>query len=309
MDSSGLYIAQSDYQGRIYLPVEVALTQRDEVISLLAALGAAVEVPIKASVNNYSPRMSLLQWTSRAVAHLRSMTVSRNTHDYPTSPAGDTWSQYRAYLTAVLPHREDGDPACAHAVLRTPARDQGEEHVLATRDYYARAEWILRTYGAVLPEGPQTTGISTVRTPSGPVTPQESGYIRHTRYSFNPMPAHLKVLYDELYEACWTGDNASIQELCLPKDIKEGTEPIQISVQTTCLHDSFAFLTGMLTNILQVDLSNTSIIGWTPLLVALYRRHWETARLVLTIATAQYQPPEAESSSLDATSNAMLEGN
>jgi hypothetical protein len=34
--------------------------------------------------------------------------------------------------------------------------------------------------------------------------------------------------------------------------------------------------------------------GWTPFLVALHRRHWETARLVIAIAIAQYQPPDAE---------------
>ncbi|KAI0255298.1 hypothetical protein BJV78DRAFT_1151713 [Lactifluus subvellereus] len=283
-----------DYQGPIHLPVEVALMQRDEVISLLAALGAAVEVPIKASVNNYTPRMSLLQWTSRVVAaHLPSTTVSRNTHDSPTSPAGEPGANIghtspRSYLT-----EKTGFPL-AH----------NEEHVLATRDYYARAEWILRAHGAVLPGEPQTVGISTVQTPGGPVTPQESGYIRHTNFTFT-----FTVLYDELYEACWTGDNASIQELCLPKDIKEGKEPIQISVQTTALHDSFAYLTGMLTNILEVELFDTSVVGWTPLLVALHCRHWETARLVLTIATAQYQPPEAQGPSFDATtSSAILEG-
>ena len=38
----------------------------------------------------------------------------------------------------------------------------------------------------------------------------------------------------------------------------------------------------------------------TPLDVALYRRHWETARLVLAIAAAQYKPDEPDDKSFDA---------
>ena len=42
--------------------------------------------------------------------------------------------------------------------------------------------------------------------------------------------------------------------------------------------------------VLKVRSSDISSIGWTPFLVALHRRHWDTARLVLAIAKAQYQP-------------------
>lgn len=38
---------------------------------------------------------------------------------------------------------------------------------------------------------------------------------------------------------------------------------------------------------------------WTPFLVALHRRHWETARLVIAVAMAQYQASDAEIPSLD----------
>lgn len=43
-------------------------------------------------------------------------------------------------------------------------------------------------------------------------------------------------------------------------------------------------------------MSDIDSIGWTPLLVALHRRHWDTARLVLAIAKAQYQPGDTECS-------------
>ena len=53
-------------------------------------------------------------------------------------------------------------------------------------------------------------------------------------------------------------------------------------------------------------LSDICFVGWTPFLVALHRRHWDTARLVLAIATAQYQSPETETV---ATANPIIHGN
>ncbi|KAI0303314.1 hypothetical protein B0F90DRAFT_1710051 [Multifurca ochricompacta] len=294
------YLPQvQDYKARIHLPIEVALAQRDEVVLLLAALGATVDVPIKASITAYTNRMSLLQWCSRAVTHLWSKTVPGPTQvqqELPTAPTGDSWSQYRTYLTAVLSLKDYDGAAGSHGVHKTPraaTRNDDEVHILATRDYYANAESVLRAHGATLPGISQTGGVHTgptLLTPFGgeSVIPQKSGYTQHINFPFskNPVPVHLKTLYDELYEACWAGDNAFIQELCLPKRIEEGKTPIQISVQTEALNDSFA-----------------SEAGWTPFFVALYRRHWETARLVLAISAAQYQPPKVETASFDARAN------
>ena len=47
---------------------------------------------------------------------------------------------------------------------------------------------------------------------------------------------------------------------------------------------------------------------WTPFLVALHRRHWETARLVIAVAMAQYQAPDAENPSPDLTVDTLSDG-
>ncbi len=171
----------------------------------------------------------------------------------PDSPAGDAWSQYRAYLVTVLPHRKTEDTGSAssrglHRVQRNTVHTLQGESATARMDYFTFAESVLRAYGATLPDGASTaeqsaTGWIGTQTP---VTPQESGYIRHGKDTTTYVPVHLKVFYDELYEACWNGDNASIRELCLPKRAAEAEEPIQIVVQTTSLSDSFASLTGAL---------------------------------------------------------------
>ena len=233
----------TDYRGNIYLPIETALGQRDEVILLLAALGADVDVPIKSTTVTYMymRRFSLLQWTSKAISILGSKTLPKPIQvpvNLPDSPTDDTWSEYRAYLIAVLPHCKIEDIGSAGSrgvhqvghIVRTP----DGENASAMKEYLTFAESVLRAHGATLPEA-----TSTSEQPA-PVSSQGSGYTRLGKHTTTPVPVHLKVFYDELYEACWKGDNASIRELCLPKRVAEGEEPIQIVVQTTTVSDSFA---------------------------------------------------------------------
>lgn len=132
--------------------------------------------------------------------------------------AADTWAQYRAYLNAVFPTKEDVNvyTRVPSVTCKDPAASLNEEHVRETRNYYTRAESILHSYSAV-PFQSVEASATQIFPVQQQVTPQESGYFHHGKFTTTPVPAHLKVLYDELYEACWTGDNASIQELCLPK--------------------------------------------------------------------------------------------
>jgi hypothetical protein len=208
------------------------------------------------SINpSYLANMTLLQWTSAMLAKLQTLSVPRSvSKPSQDPPTGDTWAQYNAYLAAVLPTREDGDSKVTQtpyiAAPRTVISHLDEEHVSATRDYYARAESIMHSHSAV-PLQLQQSG----EAPTGQTSTQQHGtsfgekygqYGRHTKVCSVSIPAHLNVLYDELYEACWTGDNKTIQELCLPKHLAEGKEPIQISVQASTVLDSHAFVTGEL---------------------------------------------------------------
>ena len=247
MNSKGHYlIPVPEYRARIYLPMETALAQHDEVISLLAALGAEVDVQIKSSTASHMQRLSLLQWTSKAVSILGSKTAPKPIQapeNLPDSPAGDTWSQYRAYLVAVVPHRkaEVLGPVLSspRKVLRGTVYTQRDDCTSETKEYFTFAESVLRAHGATLPEAASTSEESATSGVGFQThVLQSSGYLRQGRYTYSPVPVHLKVFYDELYEACWKGDNATIRELCLPKRVEEGKEPIQIVAQTTNLSDS-----------------------------------------------------------------------
>ncbi|PSR72889.1 hypothetical protein PHLCEN_2v11256 [Hermanssonia centrifuga] len=86
------------------------------------------------------------------------------------------------------------------------------------------------------------------------------------------MHSNLTALYEELYEACWVGDHAKIQQLCLPQtSSKIPDTPLQISVHWG---DNWQ--------------------GYTPLFIAISARRWDTARLILAIASAQYDPEETK---------------
>jgi len=236
------------------LPVEVALSRHDEVVSLLAALGATIDASVDPP---YEPNMTILEWISAMLKKLRTPSVSGTTHD---PPIGDTWAQYHAYLAAVLPAKEDEGSVKPQKTRSTNVPLLDEEHALAMTDYYARMESILRFYSA-MPHASQSG-----ETPTSQNSGQQHGstqgtrYARHTKCATVPVPAHLRVFYDELYEACWTGDNAVIQELCLPKHLEERKEPIQISVVTTVNvgsdHDENARLTGMLMSIFEPRLGS-----------------------------------------------------
>ena len=82
----------ADYRALIHHPIETALAQYDEVISLLAALGAEVDIPIKGTnVIHLQQPLSLLQCTSEAISSLASKTAPEPIPDnLPASPAGDS---------------------------------------------------------------------------------------------------------------------------------------------------------------------------------------------------------------------------
>ncbi|KAG9049850.1 hypothetical protein FS837_008900 [Tulasnella sp. UAMH 9824] len=85
---------------------------------------------------------------------------------------------------------------------------------------------------------------------------------------------HLIPLYDELYEACWNGDNDKISALCYPPKDDSTPSGIRQPLQITA-------------RVKYTDHTNTYCAGYTPLFVALRARKWDTARLILEIAQEQ----------------------
>ncbi|KAG8944600.1 hypothetical protein FRC00_010508, partial [Tulasnella sp. 408] len=92
---------------------------------------------------------------------------------------------------------------------------------------------------------------------------------------------HLIPLYDELYEACWNGDNDKIRALCLPPN--DETLPPQSGTRD---------LLQITARVKYTQQANSFYKGYTPLYVALRARKWDTARLILEIAQKQLMKEE-----------------
>ncbi|KAH9020874.1 hypothetical protein EDB84DRAFT_1580986 [Lactarius hengduanensis] len=234
-----------------YLPEKPALSKCDEVISLLATLGAEVDVPIKSSSDAPSARrVSLLQWTSKAISFLRFRDRSRILYKHQIFPILQLATLGANIVHISLRYCPIARPENAasafsrglHRMPRSTTRTLRGDGLTARMDYFTFAESVLRARGATIPEESSTS---------------EQGW--------------------------------------------EGEEPIQIVVQTTAVGDPNSLTSWMSPFAVQLLWYHSN--GWTPFLVALHRRHWDTARLVLAIAMAQYHPPDTD---IDATTSVIL---
>ncbi|KAG8939661.1 hypothetical protein FRC04_006086 [Tulasnella sp. 424] len=99
---------------------------------------------------------------------------------------------------------------------------------------------------------------------------------------------HLIPLYDELYEACWNGDNDKIRALCLPP--KDDTAPPPSGTRD---------LLQITVRVKYTEHMNDYSQGYTPLFVALRARKWDTARLILEIAEEQLMKDEDDDEKVD----------
>ncbi|KAF8840816.1 ankyrin [Paxillus ammoniavirescens] len=159
---------------------------------------------------------------------------------------------------------------------RPKTLQQGDDRLSKAKDeYLASLEVALRFHGAKtwqeLHPSPASVGISVAATATntGPVT-------RYRFLAFGGIiggtpPSYQLPLFDQLFEACFTGDRATVVQLCSYAKEKDQL-PLQIA--SVVLHDSR-------TN----PSSNT---GYTPLHAAVIAQQWDTALLILQIAGKQY---------------------
>ncbi|KAG8979630.1 hypothetical protein FRB90_008043, partial [Tulasnella sp. 427] len=132
-----------------------------------------------------------------------------------------------------------------------------------------------------------TTSTSSATTPSEELDAEIKPFKRYSLFisgwGEDYPGTHLIPLYDELYEACWTGDNDKIRALCLPpKD--------ETAVPASGVRD----LLQITVRVKYTDQLSNYSKGYTPLFVALRARKWDTARLILQIAQEQLAKEEDE---------------
>jgi hypothetical protein len=257
----------NDFRERLHLPVETAMVRTEDIVDLLLALGAAFDIPTKeTTTRGRTPRL-LADYASDAAQHFSEALKKRSVEEgkpvalAPVSSAS-SWAEEREELVRVLKTLR------APGIGGKPARrgfslvdGMDDDEVERARDYFLAVEKALRAKtllkGAtqvspsVVPAGASPSFFTSGAMPgldwnlfnaanpmlSGTqVAPPATSYHRlMSTYQTNDVPLHLKALYDELFEACWAGDNARIEELCLPMETPTSgaQEPVQIVVRTT----------------------------------------------------------------------------
>ena len=231
----------ADLLDEVFSPVETALASLDDVVHLLVALGAEINVATRVARNRYTAeenRLSFFDWVRRSIERVDSQIVEARKEESPEEesiPAAG-WQGYsarqRLAIKTVRAKREPSDPAKKEEVIDQLCRCKDYlkdvEQMLVSRRAKTWKE-ISTTGEAPTPEKKSTASASVVTAP----TPERLQYYSFTTaYSSNRAPKTADALYDELYEACFSGDNDKIRRFCLPPPgSKSKTQPLQISVR------------------------------------------------------------------------------
>ncbi|OBZ73133.1 hypothetical protein A0H81_06697 [Grifola frondosa] len=254
--------------------IETAIAKHDDVAELLVALGADINIGTKKAYlsNDKRHHRSLVEWVrcqlQEVAKQLNELSEEEQEEKDPKLRAMSSTPGWKGDLARhILKVRT------VHTVTGRYSDESKKEAMLKSKEYLTKIEALLTANGAktwdeLYPEDkadPNTFPFGGIHNYKRPET-------EYTYYRFSGMYAsfqasgHLIEQYDELFDACAAGDNARIEKLCLSKD----GEALQIAVEFG---------------------SNT---GCTPLFLALQYRHWDTARLILAIANAQYKSEESK---------------
>lgn len=239
---------QQDVLKVLRQPVETALALHDYVVHLLVPLGAEVSLPLWESYGRDwdNSRASIADWVTAQIKRidqkLNSEYKSKEPEAEPMDETDSTISDWKSYHKAAL--REvrvrSQNPHTPEAQLLA-AQKKEKDNLQSQREYFQEIAALLaenkaKSWDELYPEKraiPQTPQVPYNYSKQDVLKP-----VPYKRYSSSWYATEVAkeqvALYDELYQACWDGDNEKIQELCLPKDPSKAKEPpIQIVAETT----------------------------------------------------------------------------
>lgn len=252
------------------MPIETALANCDESVRLLIALGADLNLPTRESLrwgdnrdNQYTPldyaRMvsdKIKEIKSSEPDHSSSAKVSDGTFPMILSRTSRMFANMIPGTVATVPKNES-EPAwktaCSEIIDKyeefhkgntTTSHYRQEPFLDEIKAYYDEAAELLvasqAKAGAQIWKSdiPGESRIKTMRNRLQnyywPTPNSYSGFAPPFQFFRHRLGnrIELNALYEELYEACWNGDNTKIRKLCLPQlGCKSQETPLQISVQ------------------------------------------------------------------------------
>lgn len=235
--SENSYQLNGDVNGIIYTPVETAIHRHDPAIYLLVGLGASLDVGIKQSYRgSWASKASLLEAVEAIVknidkemerlrrpAELESMDV-----DHTDQPEWKVWIIKSNQAIKDFNKKENNKQQDNKRINElTRMKDYLEEVLGLMKEKKAK------TWNQIHPDDEKKETNDSTEKQEKTEVPFFS--VWSSGWWVTPVLREKAPLYEELYEACWNGDDNKIRELCLPPP--EGTTrkvaPIQIVCKTT----------------------------------------------------------------------------
>ncbi|KAF9530926.1 hypothetical protein CPB83DRAFT_849882 [Crepidotus variabilis] len=278
--------SDGDYLPRVFQPVETALCSSPEAFSLLVACGASINIGIKSSLDIYEPsdqRRTIIEWVPIAInditCQILKLKLESDSLDPQPNPNHPPW---KSFLQAL----ESSQLKQFNAVGKDneiKVKDRKMKELVECQRYFEEALRILQehkaqSWGYIYPniESTATTEFREMHKQSASnVSPKKAWtcFYLMTGNRRQSVPNHLLESYDELFEACYAGNNDKVKQLCMPTNAAPGVHPLKVAVR--------------------IDRSsNTFQRVFTPLAAAVLGGKWTTCRLLLAIATAQYRPED-----------------
>lgn len=278
-------------------PLEISIAKADVIFKVLVSLGADISALLRKSQqydisedsdnspNNYQ---TLLDWVRGARKQAQKKVAEDERPDVEEVPETEDVgsSGWRAFVESILKDTSVVSPQ--EKARREQEKSDYRRRNREVRDYLVEAEALLLSRGAKTyaqlrgKKSKQVEDEASEETEDDDeerTSKKQRGYMRHfypiTEYDWSSETVleHTKPLYEQLFRAAWSGDNDKIEELCLPKeDAPVSQSPLQVGVQ--------------------VKNSEDDRKGITTFTLAILGRRWDTARLILAIAAAQYDEKE-----------------
>jgi hypothetical protein len=234
------------------------LQQNDDVTQLIISLGATVDFVLKRCWGGYGRRspvwnvqrtvkdwveLGLKQLTERILDWVSEPSAISPTASQPVDSPKTGWQAYmKEYEDCCLKIRTNSatpKTGLEAKILALEELKDKKAYLLEIQDVLSKNN--AKTLHELYPtENPKVGSKPVILTPSSNPD-REWVYLYWSKgwytYHDERVPQHFIAAYDELYEACYNGDNEKIQRLCLPDGqleadgVEEGDSPLSISVR------------------------------------------------------------------------------
>ncbi|KIL59500.1 hypothetical protein M378DRAFT_200085 [Amanita muscaria Koide BX008] len=274
-----------------FLPVETAIAHNDDLVRLLLALGAEVNICIQECNHSHiqdGTRQSIFDWVTSGIQLMEEKLEKERNGEHKLEAVdlskATSWKEHAILSASLYGQPWRNIPVVDENASEKVAKLQRMENV---KDYLGDVRNLLlsigaKTFAEISKAGQCDTPGSLQLNSATTEPPKERTFDDYafvtitTNYYSNQLPKYDVPRFHELFQACFDGDNDKIQALCLPAQVDESVAtPLQIAVQLADPHSQSTYYYNK--------------TGITPFSVAVANRKWDTARLILAIASAQYK--------------------